>query len=133
MALAKEKANAKLYVALGFAVAAVLIAVASSDGFQPFDLLYLVVSALVALFGLSALASLVSFEETNPGLKVYASGLALPWRSKFAARKGEEHFLPFDEIEEIRLHPRANHPPRVVVVRRGIDAEGNRDRVEVDS
>jgi len=129
-ALAKERANARLYVILGFTATGVLVGVAISDGIQPFDLLYLVVSALGALFGISALASLVSFEETHPGLKVYASGLALPWRSRLAARKGEENFLPFDEIEEIRFHLRRNRPPRVIVVRRG---RGTPKEFEIES
>jgi hypothetical protein len=61
---------------------------------------------------------LAGFDRVNPGLKVYADGLSLPWRSRLAAKNDEENFLPFATIAEVRLLP-PRQRPSVLVVRRG--------------
>ena len=99
----REKHRTAAFTALFLAAGSIVVILSLSDGVGPADALYLPSAGLVWLFGLSALSSLVGFDRTNPGLKVYHDGLALPWRSLKDARRDADNFLAFQSIAEARL------------------------------
>ena len=99
----REKRRTAVFTGLALVAGSIVVIISLSDGVGPADALYLPVAGLVWLFGVSALASLVAFDRTNPGLKVYVDGLALPWRSLKDARHDRENFLAFQSIAEARL------------------------------
>ncbi len=102
-ALAREKRDNRLYVALGILSASALVLMTLTGGLTAFSWVLLAAAALVLFFVASSTVSLVDFDSTFPGLRVFELGLALPWRSREIVARGDENVALFRDIREIRV------------------------------
>lgn len=112
--LLREKRNHLLYVSLGSFAAAMLLVMVLWDGLNLVDGVFLAVVVLLLVFVASSVDALVGFDAMNPGLRVFELGLALPWRGRKAAARGEENVALYSEIREIRVLRSAAHANLIV-------------------
>ena len=101
--LAREKKNHILFVVLGAIAGGLLIALALWSGANLADFVFIGVGALLLVFVASSVDALIGFDAMNPGLRVFESGLALPWRTRKVAADGGENVVLFKDIREIRV------------------------------
>lgn len=101
--LAREKREHFLFVSLGAPASGLLMVLIATGGLTPFTWVLLAVTALLVFFVATSVVTLIGFDETLPGLRVFELGMALPWRNRMVASRGEENVALFRDIAEIRI------------------------------
>jgi hypothetical protein len=73
--------------------------------YKPEYLVFLVLTVPALLFGVQLVRESRRANRVIGDLRIYENGILLHWRTLEQARKNEENFVPFSDIDELYMNP----------------------------